>query len=519
MVSNSKVIYLQKEDGRSIKAYVVSFLQDQTTNKIYVIVANQNGKNVKGYEVVENEAVILSVEESSIFKGYKNNPNFVDVTNEFEDGMHLELVKEAKKEETVDVVYYVFDNHTLNAYKASLSTSNVLSKIHFLKVWENIEEEDIARIVNENQYPEPAFVVYDKENDLEYGDNGTVIPLRWTAVSDIPFESSPDIYDLSIEEHLETSNDVNDDIERLETPEENNYNEAEIETNEVESIPTEENLEEGMDTSFVEEEQEGKKEAEEIEVVIEGEPIIFYVYDENVVKKYSALSTNQTEDTIEVKDVKTIEVMTGAENLDVNRFLASKDIEIGAYFVNYDNYNPTIENVSGKLIASATLKNALCKTKEMEEQYLEEEPPVETAEKEETPTKILVFNGDIDVYDNQTHYTIWGCFCTVVNENPLTVIPDKNGVKTIIYEDEKSSSMEEVCQNYQNLYPNISVYLTNAEIKGNEAIVIEEYTVFKPQEENKEKTLLESGKKILTEDEMIAKRQEELERLKNQATN
>ena len=35
MVSNSKVIYLQKEDGRSIKAYVVSYLKEQTTGKTY----------------------------------------------------------------------------------------------------------------------------------------------------------------------------------------------------------------------------------------------------------------------------------------------------------------------------------------------------------------------------------------------------------------------------------------------------------------------------------------------------
>lgn len=524
MVSNSKVIYLQKEDGRSIKAYVVSFLKDQTTEKTYVIVANQNGKNAKGYEVVDKEAVILSAEESGIFKGYKNNPNFLDVTNEFEDGIHLDLVKEAKKEETVDVVYYVLDNHTLSAYKASLSTSNVLSKIHFLKAWEDIEEEDIARIVNENQYPEPAFVVYDKANDLEFGDNGTVTPLRWTAVSDIPYESSPDVYDLSIEEHLETPN---------ETVEENATEQDEFTeiVKDIEALPVEENLEEGMDTSFLEEtetnilentenhvvETSTEEIAEPEEEVIEGDPIIFYVYDENVVKKYSAFSTHQTEDSIEVKNVKTIEVITGAENLNVNRFLATKDVEIGAYFVNYDNYNPTIQNVNGKLIASAILKNPICKTAEMENQTLEEEV-VETTKKEEA-TKILVFNGDTDVYDNQTHYTIWGCFCTVTSENPLTIIPDKNGVKTIIYEDEKSSSIEEVCQTYQNLYPNIDVCLTTQEVKGNDAIVLENYTMFEPKEETQEKTLLENGKKILTEEEMVAKRQEELERLKNQAAN
>ena len=153
----------------------------------------------------------------------------------------------------------------------------------------------------------------------------------------------------------------------------------------------------------------------------------------------------------------------------------------------------------------------------MENVPVVEEEKQETVLSEESQTRILMFNGDIDIYDNQTHYTIWGCFCTVLSENPFTVIPDKGGLKTIIYEDEKSSSIEEVCQNYQNLYPNVSVYLTKIEIKGNDPIVLEEYTRFEPQEGMKDKTLLESGKKILTEEEMIAKRQEELERLKNQA--
>ncbi len=495
MVSNSKVIYLQKKDGKSIKAHVVSFLKDQTTDKMYVIVANQNGKNVKGYEIVENQAVILSALESGIFKGYKSNPNFLDITNQFEDGIHLELVKEAKKEEVLDVVYYVFDTDVLNAYKASLSTSNILSDIRFLKSWENVSEEDIPKIVNENQYPEPAFVIYDKASDLEYGSNGEVTPLRWTAVSDIPYESDSKVVDLSIEDQLE--------VPRTEQEEDSEF----VKNNNAEGImdDIENNFEGYIEDVYT----AGLEESEEI--IIEGEPIIFYVYDQNVIKKYSALLTDRTEDSIVVKDIKTIEVVTGVEDLNLPYFLAREEIELGSYFVNYDDYNPTIENINGKLIAVATLKNALCKTEEMAEQAFAEEPQIET---EEIPTKVLVFNGDIDVYDNQTHYTIWGCFCTLVSEEPFIIIPDKNGVKTVIYEDEEASSISEVCQNYQNLYPNVSVYLTNNEIKGNDAITIEEYTVFKPQASKKNSTLLEKGRKVLTEEEMIAKRQAELETLK-----
>ncbi len=487
MVSNSKVIYLQKEDGRSIKAYVVSFLLDQTTGKTYVIVANQNGKNAKGYEVVENQAVILSSEESTIFKGYKSNPNFLDITNEFEDGISLELVKEAKKEETVEVVYYVYDNNSLSAYRATLSTSNVLSNIHFLKNWEKVREADIARVVNENQYPEPAFVIYDKVNDLEYGKDGTVTPLKWVAVSDIPYESRPDIYDEAIEDFLDAAEPIQDE----------NSGPSLIE-NELSDEPVNEPLQEEI-----------------TDIVIDGKPIVFYVYDQNVVKKYSALLTHETEDEIEIKDVKTIEVITGATNLDIKRFLAGEEVAIGSYFVNYDDYNPTIENINGKLIAVATLNNAICKTEEMAKQAFEEDhEPIIQINEELTSKKILVFNGDIDVYDNQTHYTIWGCFCTILSEEPLTIVPDKNGVKTIIYEDEKSSSINEVCQKYQNLYPGISVYLTGAEIKGSNEIILNEYTCFEPQPEKNEGTLLESGRKVLTEEEMIAKREKELADLK-----
>lgn len=482
MVSNSKVIYLQKEDGRSIKAYVVSYLKEQVTGKNYVIVVNQNGKNAKGYEVVGNQAVILSSEDSTIFKGYKTNPNFLDVTSEFEDGIGLELVKEPKQEETVEVIYYVYDNNALNVYRATLSTSNILSNIHFLKSWDEVHEKDIARIVNENQYPEPAFVVYDKANDLEYGKDGTVTPLKWTAVSDIPYESNPDVYDEAIEEFLESS------VESGEEAEEDFH----------EEVPIESDIEEPVLE----------------EVSIEGNPIVFYVYDQNVVKKYSALLTNETESEIEIKDVKTIEVITGAANLDVNRFLAGEEVAIGSYFVNYEDYNPTIENINGKLIAVATLTNAICKTKEMEEQVFPEEELMVPKEEDITSKKILIFNGDIDVYDNQTHYTIWGCFCTILSEDPLTIVPDKNGVKTIIYEDEKSSSINEVCQKYQNLYPGISVYLTGSEIKGEDPIVINDYTRFEPQAEKTEGTLLEKGRKILTEEEMIAKREKELAGLK-----
>lgn len=487
MVSNSKVIYLQKEDGRSIKAYVVSYLKELATGKIYVIVANQNGKNAKGYEVVEDQAVILSNEDSTIFKGYKTNPNFLDVTSEFEDGISLELVKEPRYEETVEVIYYVYDNNSLNAYRATLSTSNVLSNIHFLKGWDEVQEGDIARIVNENQYPEPAFVIYDKANDLEFGSNGTVTPLRWTAVSDIPYESSPDVYDEAIEEFLETSAGAPIEEQQAETPN-------------VEST-------DGVLEEQVLEEPE--------EVVIEGEPIVFYVYDQNVVKKYSALLTSQTENEIEIKDVKTIEVITGAANLDINRFLAGEEVAVGSYFVNYDDYNPTIENINGKLIAVATLNNAICKTEEMAKQTFEDETELIKPKDEDLASKkILVFNGDIDVYDNQTHYTIWGCFCTVLSEDPLTIVPDKNGVKTIIYEDEKSSSINEVCQKYQNLYPGISVYLTGAEIKGSDPITVNDYTHFEPQSEKSEGTLLENGRKVLTEEEMIAKREKDLADLK-----
>ncbi len=483
MVSNSKVIYLQKEDGRSIKAYVVSYLKEQTTGKTYVIVANQNGKNAKGYEIVEDQAVILSSKDSTIFKGYKTNPNFLNVTDEFEDGNSLELVKEPKLEETVEVIYYVYDNNSLNAYRATLSTSNVLSNIHFLKGWDEVQEGEIARIVNENQYPEPAFVIYDKANDLEYGSNGTVTPLKWTAVSDIPYESSPDVYDEAIEEFFESSEDV--EGEQL------------------------------VDTSDVEPVDEGLEEIKPEEIVIEGDPIVFYVYDQNVVKKYSALLTNQTENGIEIQDIKTIEVITGAANLDINQFLAGEEVAIGSYFVNYDDYNPTIENINGKLIAVATLNNAICKTEEMEKRIFEEETELSRPNDEDLASKkILVFNGDIDVYDNQTHYTIWGCFCTVLSEEPLTLVPDKNGVKTIIYEDEKSSSINEVCQKYQNLYPGISVYLTGSEIKGSEPITISDYTHFEPQPEKSEGTLLEHGRKVLTEEEMIAKREKELADLK-----
>lgn len=493
MVSNSKVIYLQKEDGRSIKAYVVSYLKEQVTGKTYVIVANQNGKNAKGYEVVDGQAVILSSEDSSIFKGYKTNPNFLDVTNEFEDGISLELVKEPKQEETVEVVYYVYDNNSLNAYRATLSTSNILSNIHFLKGWDAVHEDDIARIVNENQYPEPAFVIYDKANDLEYGNDGTVTPIRWTAVSDIPYESSPDVYDEAIEEFLESS-DQSGELQPEEEPHEEAVN---------------------LGDDSLEESENPVYEEEKEEIVIDGEPIVFYVYDQNVVKKYSALLTNKTEKGLEIKNVKTIEVITGAANLDVDRFLAGEEVAVGSYFVNYDDYNPTIENINGKLIAVATLTNAICKTEEMAKQTFEDEMELaEPKEEDFTSKKILVFNGDIDVYDNQTHYTIWGCFCTVLSEDPLTVVPDKNGVKTIIYEDEKSSSINEVCQKYQNLYPGIPVYLTGAEIKGSEAITIADYTRFQPQEEKSEGTLLENGRKVLTEAEMIAKREKELANLK-----
>lgn len=466
MVSNSKIIYLKKENGAKVQAYVVDYLYNQKDEKTYVIISSKDGNNLKGFEIVGNQAVILGSDQSALFKNYKSNSDFTIVTDSYEDGLWFDLVKEIKEEseETIPIVYYVYDENVLNVYKADLTMSNVLKNIRFLQSLESVTDDNIREVIRENQYSEPSFLIYDKINDLEYQTDGTIVPLRWAAITDV----------LNAEE-------VSVDSELL------GENEIDVSEETNKEVVLDDNIE------------------------IDGEPIIFYVYEQDIVKKYSGLLTSQTEDFIEVKNITTLEVIEEVE-VTAEQFLMD-NVEVGAYFVVYNDYNPTIENVNGKLIATAVLNQPIYKTEDME--FVPEEN--ETSEEPKNLKQVLVFTGDDNAYEGNNHCIIWGCLCTVLKEEPFTLLPEKNGVKTIVYENEQANSVLELCQLYQNLYPNYSVYLlVDTEIESGDELILEpgQYIPFQADLENESDSLLESGRRVLTEEEMIAKRQKDLENLK-----
>lgn len=445
MMQETKVLYLKKSDGRSIKTYVVNYLLDITTNKKYVIIVDQNGKNAKGFEVVGDQAVILSAKDIGIFKGYLTNPKFQIITSSIQDGMSLELVKEIKSQVDLPV-----QEET--------------------KIEQEIVKEELAKTV------EPS------ESIVEI--HPTELKANYMEESKENFEDQTTSLEQSSEE---TPLEQETDLQLINSPKE---------------------------TSL--------------------EKVNIYVYDQNVLKKYSAQVLDIAENQLQLREVKAIETIPVSEHFNSDQFLNDNNMEVGSYYVDYSDFHSKVENENERLVVNALMTNFICKTQELvdlNKQDIKQEKvevkkqdevqeAIEIKEQEEVKKqdRVLVFHGNEETYDGKNHYSIWGCFCAIIEKKPFTISPEKNGVKTIIFEDKKASSVKELCQIYQNLYPTYQVYLLqngNQIIDGTVHIFQDQdYITFQPQVNLDHGTLLNNGKKILTNEEMEEKRKKDLRNLK-----
>lgn len=239
-----------------------------------------------------------------------------------------------------------------------------------------------------------------------------------------------------------------------------------------------------------------------------AQPIIFYVHDNDVVKEYQGMMVENMGTTMSVQGIKLMDVIHGTNNLNVESFLENIAKE-GAYFTTFDSYEPDAIEKDGKIISTATIHN-----------FLQKKPN----EKKEEPKKELetaiAFSGDIQ--DGKSGYSIYGIRCEVLSKDPLTLRPLKTREKTIVFHKTEASSLEEVCQEYQNLYPTPPIYLLKGVDMISETQILDSknYQTFAPQQETKTESLLEQGRRVLTEAEMEAQRKKELAELqKKKLTN
>lgn len=433
MALNSKVIYLRKENGSSIKAYVVDYLLDTETEKKYVIIVNADGKSAKGFELVEGDAFILSTEEGRLIGNYKNDDTFRVLTDIYEDGLSFNL-KRRKKVITSEI-----------ESAGSSITSTIKNKLDIKQ-----EENSIAPIDNNVEKNETSSdLIEASDNELAKNEEAEQVG------KDIILEET-----VNNKLSEETTNSINFSTYQ-----------GTIDNNEL------------------------------------GKEIIFYVYDQTIVKKYQGKITLIENAEISVSNLKLLEKINVSLDFDIDQYISGEDFEPGACFVDYENYIPTVKMVEGKPVTSARMIHFLRKP------MIKQENNSDLEETSLAENKIIVFNGESEFYENKIHYSIWGAIATVVSKKPLTIIPEKNGIKTIIYEDPNATSVEETCQSYQNLYPSLPVYLLHEKnLIGSKEYVLEEsdYTAFSVNSIVKNESLLTQGRKILTEKEMIARREAEL---------
>lgn len=530
--ASDKVVYLKKEDGKSFKAYVIDYLVNSKNGKKYVIVAaNSRGSNAKVYEIDGEQAIILTREEIGQFTNYFNNLEFEKVTDMYEDGLMFDLVKrESKisKETAQNSLLYIFDQGVLRSYRteAVLGTDGetTFSNMQNIQTWKDINLEEAREIFEQDKalHSDTAIFIEDKMTNLIFTNGVMKTKPHVQKTSQTPltpeisksaelFNARKNVFYYVLDQDVlrcyqanvkinENGRPIFDEIHHIETWKNVDPNEAEImianqnHQEEVYFIPNK-----MRDLIF----QEGKIEAKQFSVIkpkkVEKaiDSIIFYVYDGKTVKKYQGTIHNKKGTNMELSDYRLLTTITGAANLERTRFLEGEEVEENAYFVEASDFK--------EKDGTAEIVKAVRKIKS--EPVRDPKPLGEE--------KVIVMNGDIDVYNGSVHYTVLGCICTVKSKNPFTLVAENNGIKTITFEHPGAQSISEVCQAYQDLYPNIPVLLLNGlEIIDGKEHVLEEkdYKTF-TSNISKEKSLLESGRRVLSEQEMIENRRKDLEDL------
>lgn len=678
----NKVVYLSKIDGRSIKCYVLDYLLDTETRNTYLLIVDQHGRNAKAFEITNDKAVILSAEEVGMFSRYNLNPRFTRITSGYEDGKNFLLVKRGQILEEANVETKTKEEPIEETSVPVQEENHVEEKKDTLKGQETTvqKEEQVAEeTVTEEPKETIIFYVYNGDDVKKYhgvlkskiGNTLEVTNVQYVlrisgaknlnvaefmenqAVEMGAYFVNFDDYEGSVE-RIPGKNPIanarlNNALCKNETMDFSNQHEEPV-LEEVKPIeePMEEETTEPETVHPLEEAETSNLEEETVDNEI-GEEIIFYVYNFADINKYKGKLKGKHEDRLEVTNVEHIERIQGDEVLDVESLMQKDSFETGAYFVNFIDYESNVKKENGKSIAVATLSHVSCKgktkdktetapveeqqpvieekkTEETPQEELKSEPTTEevifyvgdydvikkykgtlkvargdqlgvvdvkflasiskpnfkkeqfledntfeansyfvnfgdyetkvkkgngkpsvvaklshslykdavkenmegtaeesiTQEPQKEPSKektepIIIFEGEIDTHDGKTHYTVYGTICNVIEENPLTIKPEENGEKTIIYSDEDAHSIREVCQNYQNLYPARSVYLLNGyEITNGEVQTIseEQYQRFTPENDLETESLLDNGKRVLTEKEISDSRAKELESLK-----
>lgn len=554
-----KIMYLKIGENQNIRAYVIDYITDFIAKKDYVVIAaDEKGSNAKVYEIQDDQALVLSKEEVMQFADYRNNPRFVSANQKYEDGLSFVLTKERvpKKidreepterksaselsEENQEVIYYVFDYDTLRSYSATSKmvdpNSLIFDNVHAIQTWSQISLEQAEEIVKSETQSlgKLTYFIENKMKDLSF-ENGKMKALNFKKIKPISKETKKE-KDTSHEHTTDKIVYYVYDLGLLRSYQANAVKNADgtYQLSDVKVLQTWKNVE---DPSSVITEQKHtsvvyfiKNKMEDMTIekngtiiaknMLEIKPLqlkrkistqnedkkrdtVFYLYNGETVKKYCGKKLDSKDSTkIIFSNCKLLETITGAAKLNVSQFLAGETVELGAYFANQKD-----AEIQGTKIV---LSNALKKDK----QTILETPKKSIAPQKE---KVIVANGDIDVYGGRTHYTIFASVCTIISKEPLTLSSDSNGIKTITFEKEGANSIQETCQAYQNLYPNVPIYLLKGvEITDwkNFSLETNQYEKFAPKNEKSE-SLLEQGKKVLTEDEMIEARKKELEEMRN----
>ncbi len=693
----NKVVYLSKIDGRSIKCYVLDYLLDTETKNTYLLIVDQHGKNAKAFEITNDKAIILSADEVGMFSRYNLNPRFTRITSGYEDGKNFLLVKRGQILEETNLQSKKQEEKSETKLPEEVESKKEQEEITPQaesvpeKPSEQDEDEVLEQQAEENKEETKEtiiFYVYNGDDVKKYhgtlkSKDGNTLEvtnvqyvLRISGAKNLNVDEFMENQAVEMGAYFVNFDDYEGSVERI--PGKNPIANARIsnvlcKNKTMDSIPVEKQEEPVLEVKPLEADakdfEDEKVEPDTVTPIEEnfepanlqeepdskndiGEEIIFYVYNFADINKYKGIVKGKSQDKLEVTNVEHIERIQGDEVLDVQSLMRKDSFETGAYFVHFIDYESNVKKENGKSIAVATLNHVSRKgqVKETEEpatipeiQQLEEEKkeeaqkeevkeePIDTSDKEitfyvgdydvikkykgtlkvahgdqlgvvdvkflesiskpnfkaeqfledstfeadsyfvnfadyETKVKkgngkpsvvaklsypiykkaikenneivteevtkapqaeekqtkekkeqIVAFEGEIDTYDGKTHYTVYGTVCNVIDENPLTVEPEENGEKTIIYSDEEASSIEEVCQNYQNLYPTRSVYLLNGyEITNGEVQIIseEQYHKFVPQNNLETESLLDNGKRVLTEKEISDARAKELENLK-----
>lgn len=462
-----KMISLILEDGRKVVLRLIDYLESQVDGRHYVIVGNKLNTAIKAYEVRGNKAIILTAEEMEPFKNYLSNSSFKSINGEHMDELYLmsvdkeEIKEESETQELKSIIYYVFDHDVLRSYTADMDeTDHTLSNVRIVNSWNQVKKDEIDSIVSEQNHEEVVYIVYDKMSDMDFFDGKTVL-LHW----------------------------------------------AERQPKKVVSLLKQEDVKE------------------------QAETVILYVYDSNVVKKYQGSLVSKKLETMQISNIKAIQVINVEGTFEVEKFMASDQFEEGAYFAKFgDIYmeykkeagnaaqvNVSIEHFLQKKAPEVAIDFSQEDEKEKEEPIV---PPISEPE-ESIKEKVILFEGVQRQGEKNEVYPISGVVCILKSQDPFRVVPEHNGVRTISFEDPNTRTFKDTCQAYQNLYPNTPVYLVNDYriLDGKEQIIDKQYlTSFQPQMQLKPGTALTDGKRVLTEDEMAKKRQEELKKIRISAS-